>query len=85
MSDEPNSVPNWKIVLAAIFDFFTAFLVGGYLVGKLTGGTTEGGFNLTGAPALLLFALIIAYFVIGNRYFRGTLWKHVLGTAKSKA
>jgi uncharacterized RDD family membrane protein YckC len=85
MENQDDRPPNWKIILAAILDFFTAFMVLGYVVAKLTGGTTEGGFNLTGGPALLLFALIIAYFVIGNRYFRGTLWKHIFGTAKPKA
>ncbi len=85
MTEEPKNVANWKIVLAAILDFFTAFFVGGFAVAKFTGGATDGGFNLTGGPALLLFALIVAYFVIGNRYFRGTLWKHILGTAKPKS
>ncbi len=29
--------------------------------------TTDDGFNLTGWPALVMFALIIAYFWIGRR------------------
>lgn len=85
MTETSNPVPNWKIILAALLDFFTVFMAGGYLVGWLTGGTTENGFDLSGFPALLLLALIVAYFVIGNRYFRGTLWKHILGIAKPKA
>ena len=74
--------PNWKIITAAVLDFLTVFFVGGYAIGKLTGHTTEQGFELSGLPALVLLAVIIAYFVIGNEYFRGTLWKHILGTAR---
>ncbi|MFD1746657.1 hypothetical protein ACFSE1_14380 [Rhizobium helianthi] len=67
----------WRIVLAAIFDFFTAFWVFGLGVAYIFGGMTEAGFSLNGAPALLCFALIVAYFVIGNKYFGGTIWKHI--------
>ena len=72
--------PAWKLILAGILDFFTVFATGGYLIGKLTGGDTEGGFKLDGWPALLLFALIIAYFVIGKR-MGGTLWRRIFGVA----
>lgn len=68
----------WRIVLAAILDFFTAFWVFGLGVAYIFGGMTDKGFNLNGGPALLCFALIIAYFIIGNKYFGGTLWKHIL-------
>lgn len=50
----------------------------GYLVALLTGGMTEDGFQLNGWPAMLLFALVIAYFVIANRFFGGTIWKYIL-------
>lgn len=84
MTDNTPSkpIPNWKIVLAALLDFFTVFAVAGYAIGKLFGQATENGFDLSGGPALLFFAVLIGYFVVGNRYFRGTLWKHILGTAK---
>jgi len=67
-------------VLAAILDFFTILIAAGYLIARFTGGLTEGGFNLTGGPALLLFAVIIAYFVILSRFLGGTLWQRVLRT-----
>ncbi|MCC8981149.1 hypothetical protein [Bradyrhizobium acaciae] len=35
--------------------------------------------HLTGAPALLLFALIVAYFYLGWKVLGGTLWQHILG------
>ena len=68
----------WRIVLAAILDFLTAFFVFGYLVASIFGGKTEEGFNLQGGPALLMFALVISYFVIGNRFLGGTIWKRIL-------
>ncbi len=73
---------NWKIVAAAILDFLLAFVVIGTVIAKLTGNMIGIGWDLSGTPALTLFALIIAYFVIGNRYFGGTLFKHLFGTAK---
>ena len=76
--------PTWKAVFAAICDFFLAFALGGYVVAKLTGNTHQYGFKLEGWPALVLFALIIAYFIIGNRFFGGTLFKHIFGTAKKR-
>ena len=66
-----------KKVLAAVLDFFTVFFIGGYLIGVATGSTTEGGFELSGLSALLLFALIAAYFIIGYRT-GGTLWQRIL-------
>ncbi|WP_349961098.1 hypothetical protein [Rhizobium sp. ZPR3] len=80
MSDT-NPAPQpatWRIVLAAIFDFFTAFAVFGYIIASIFGGRTEGGFQLNGLPALLLFALIVAYFILFNRFLGGTLWKRIL-------
>lgn len=74
--------PFWKRVLAPILDFFMTFFVGGYVIGSLTGNTTPGGFDLNGAPALVLFALIIAYFYIGRRHAGGTLWDRFLGIAR---
>ncbi|MEC9368524.1 MAG: hypothetical protein VX871_07505 [Pseudomonadota bacterium] len=66
-------------VFAAILDFITIFALGGYVIGKLTGGVTDTGFKLDGWPALLLFAVIIAYFVIGSKT-GGTLWQRILKT-----
>ncbi|WP_127104092.1 hypothetical protein [Pararhodobacter zhoushanensis] len=67
----------WRIILAAILDFFTIFAVGGYVIAKLTGNVTESGFSLSGMPAVMLFAVMIGYFVAGH-YLGGTLWQRIL-------
>jgi hypothetical protein len=72
-------VATWRKVVAAILDFLTIFFVAGYLIGRLTGNLTEGGFSLDGAPALALFAIIIAYFVAFTKYLGGTPWQRLLG------
>jgi DMSO reductase anchor subunit len=77
MSD--SSVPTWKKVLAAVLDFVTVFGLGGYAIAAATGNTTDGGFEMNGTPALVLFAVVIAYFVILPRY-GGTLWQRILRT-----
>lgn len=58
----------WRVVVAFIFDLFFSFFVIGYLVAMVTGDTTEGGFSLNGMPAIVLFALVIAYMVLMPRY-----------------
>lgn len=68
----------WKVVLAALLDFLLVFMVGGYVIAKLTGGTTEGGFQLNGWPAIALFVLVIAYFW-GMKRVGGTLFKRLFG------
>ncbi len=80
MSDTQTSKgpATWRIVLAAILDFFTAFWVFGLLVAFLFGGMTENGFNLQGGTAVLLFALVVAYFIVFNKYLGGTIWKRIL-------
>ena len=70
----------FRRIVAAILDFFTVFVLGGLAIAKMTGDSTEGGFQLNGVPALILFALIIAYFVVGSRYLGGTLWQRILRT-----
>ncbi len=75
-----GSAPMWRKVVAAILDFFTVFLIGGYIIAKLTGNTSEGGFELNGMPALILFAILIAYFWLGSRYAGGTIWQRILRT-----
>ena len=65
-------------MLAAILDFLMVFFVGGYAIGYLTGGTTAEGFKLEGAPAIVLFALIVVYFVAGSKYLGGTVWQRIL-------
>jgi len=74
----PRNPSTWRRVLALIFDLISAFIVLGFLIAKLTGGTTDDGFQLNGWPAFLLFALVIAYFVVFNRFLGGTIWKYIL-------
>lgn len=79
MSEQVIQHPaTWRKVVAGILDFLTAFFAFGYAIAAVTGGMKEGGFELSGPPALVLFAAIIAYFVIGSRYCGGTLWQRIL-------
>jgi apolipoprotein N-acyltransferase len=78
-----QSAPIWKRVLAPILDFFTAFFGFGMAISWITGSVTSGGdFELTGAPALVLFALVIAYFFVGRRFAGGTIWDRILGIGR---
>jgi len=79
MAETQGPVSKWRKVAAAILDFLTVFFLGGYAIASFTVGKTQTGFQLDGLPALTLFALIIAYFVIGHRYVGGTLWQRLLG------
>ncbi len=81
LPDAPATPATWRIVLAAILDFFTAFFVFGFVIAWATNGMTPAGFSLSGLPALLLFAAIVAYFVVGKRV-GGTLWKRILGVVR---
>jgi len=72
-------VATWRKVVAAILDFFFIMFLAGYLIGYLTGNLNDGGFNLTGGPALLLIAVVVLYFVIFRRYLGGTLFQRLLG------
>ncbi len=74
----PRQPATWRIVLAAILDFFTIFWAAGFLVASIFGGRTENGFALNGGPAFLCFALIVAYFVVFNKFLGGTIWKRIL-------
>ncbi len=71
--DDVKKVPTWRIIVAFILDFISAFIASGMLVAYLTDGFTDNGFQLEGIPALFCFALIAAYFFIGRRH-GGTLW-----------
>jgi hypothetical protein len=72
----------WKRVTATVLDFFTVFFIGGMVIGQITGMSTPEGFNLQGAPALALFALIGVYFFVGRRYAGGTLWDRIFRIAR---
>ena len=78
MTEPAKAAAVWKRVLAVILDFFTAFFVLGMVIAYVSGDTTSTGFSLDGLPALVLFALIAAYFFVGRRYLGGTLWDRIL-------
>lgn len=81
MTDQTGSPaikPFWRRGLAGVLDFLTVFFVGGYVIGKLTGNLTDSSFNLTGAPALVLLAVIALYFYLGWEKLGGTIWQRVL-------
>ena len=69
-------------VVAALLDLLTVFGGGGIVIGKLTNQMTDTGFALSGWPALLLLAVIIAYFYVGRRIAGGTLWDRILRIAR---
>jgi magnesium-transporting ATPase (P-type) len=76
MADAQNPA-NWRIILAFILDLITAFFVFGFIIGWLTGGLTSNGFQLDGAPALLLFVVILVFFWL-NRRLRWRPWFRLL-------
>ena len=81
MSDQTTSraiKPFWRRGLAGFLDFWTVFLVGGYIIGKFSGETTDDGFNLKGPAALVLFAAIVIYFYLGWKKLGGTIWQRIL-------
>lgn len=73
-----DNASTWIVVLAAIFDFFLVFIIGGLAIAYLTGASTEGGFRLKGLPALALFALIFLYFW-GLGRSGGTIFERLFG------
>lgn len=76
MTDERPKT--WKVVTAWLLDFLLVFMVGGFVIAYLTGNVNNQGFQLTGLPALGLFALIILYFW-GMKRMGGTLFKRLFG------
>lgn len=79
---EGTQVARWRIILAFILDFVTIGFVSGYVISFLFGSASEQGFSLKGGSAFLLFATIIAYFVVFNRFLGGTIWKRILGAVR---
>ncbi len=77
MAEGVTKVSTWRKVLAFVLDLITSLAGFGYLVARFTGGLTETGFQLNGAPAILLFGLVIGYFVL-SRFIGGTLWQRIL-------
>lgn len=66
-------------VVAAILDFLFIFIVAGYVTARLTGGTTEEGFELNGMPAFVVFGVVVLYFIVFSRFLGGTLFQRLLG------
>lgn len=79
MADGQTKPAMWRVILAFVLDLLTSFFVFGYLVAAMTGNTTDGGFELNGMPAIILFVLVIAYFIVGRKFLGGTIWQRVLG------
>lgn len=75
---EPARAATWRVVVAWIIDIFGGFLVFGYVIGLIFGGSTDTGFRLQGWTALLLFAVLIAYVIGFNRYLGGTIGKRIM-------
>ena len=78
-AEPPRPAGAWRKFAAAALDFLFAFFVAGFFVGYLTGNLTKGGFELSGVPALVVFAAIALYFVIFAKFLGGTIWQRVLG------
>lgn len=64
--------------VAVIIDVIVFFILG-YLIAVITGSTTPDGFQLTGAPAFLLFLVSFLYLWLMEGMVGGTLGKLVLG------
>ena len=74
---DPEKPGKARVVVAFILDLVFSFFLIGYAVALVTGGTTGGGFALTGLPAIVVLALWIAYMVatprLGERVFQRLL------------
>ena len=79
VSAQPKTVATWRKVVAAILDFIFIFALAGYVVARFTGNTTDHGFELNGAPAFIVFAVVVLYFIVFRRFLGGTLFQRLLG------
>ena len=75
----PKQIATWRKVVAAILDFIFVFAIAGYAVGYMTGNLSDNGFELKGAPAFIVFAIVVFYFLIFRRYLGGTVFQRLLG------
>ena len=64
--------------VAIIIDTIVLGIVG-WIIGLGMGGASATGFNLSGGPALLLFIIAIAYYVVMEVQMGGTLGKMAMG------
>ena len=63
--------------VAVIIDSILLMVVA-YLIAAVTGGTTTEGFNISGAPAFLWFAIALAYFIVMEKTSGATLGKRAM-------
>jgi hypothetical protein len=81
--EQTQGYPYWRAVVSFLLDFICAVLVFGFglafILGKaaVQGATVR--FHFQGWPALLFMLLVIAYFVVFNRFLGGTIWRRALG------
>jgi hypothetical protein len=73
-----NPVATWRKVVAFLLDLVFSFAILGYVIGWMSGGLTDKGFELEGGPALLLFGLVVLYFLVFSRFFGGTVFQRLL-------
>ncbi len=64
--------------VAIIIDMILLGIIG-WIIASFTGGTTREGFEITGAPAFLLFLIAMVYYVVMEVQWGGTLGKMALG------
>lgn len=78
-------VPTWKVVLAFLLDLYAAFYFFGCLIAwwtdKLEIGFFNFSFDLEGVSALVLYSLILAYFIVMNKFFNGTFGRKIFGVS----
>jgi hypothetical protein len=79
VSAQAKPVATWRKVVAAILDFIFIFVLAGYIVARFTGNTTDQGFELNGAPAFIVLAVVVLYFIVFRRFLGGTLFQRLLG------
>lgn len=84
--DDSTAVPEtldyagvFKRAVALVIDGTITFFGFGYAVAASTGGTTDGGFQLDGGPAFLLFALVALYWIVLEATIGATVGKLLLG------
>ncbi|HYC35342.1 MAG TPA: RDD family protein [Usitatibacter sp.] len=73
---EPVGV--FRRAVAVIIDTILLMIVA-YALAAATGSTSDQGFNLQGAPALLLFLIFFGYYVVMEKTSGGTLGKKAMG------
>jgi uncharacterized RDD family membrane protein YckC len=74
----PVQVGVGRRAVAVLLDTIV-LLVLGWLIAGATGGTVDGGFALTGAPAFVFMALAFAYYVVLEKVSGATLGKRLVG------